>query len=196
MSAVKQLLILACLAFASPAVAQNYLDFGGMYGLGSGGSVTYANPYTNAASCPSGYTAYRILGTPNTDNPVFFCGKFTSGGTTPVADFGGMYGAGAARNHPNPITGGLSCPAGYTSTQVLGTINVDYPMFFCHKAGTANSQYRFGGMFGYYWNGSDHLAYNNPLTTSPSCPTNYTRASALGSEYIDYEVNNCYLKMY
>ncbi|HYO70695.1 MAG TPA: hypothetical protein VEU33_31910 [Archangium sp.] len=196
MSNLKQLLGLACFAIASPALAQNYVDFGGMYGFGSNGSVAYPNPYTNATSCPSGYTAYKVLGTPNIDNPVFFCGKITSGGTTPVADFGGMFGFGYASNYPNPITGGFNCPAGYTATRVLGTTNVDYSVFVCHKAGTANSQYRFGGMYGYYWDGTNHWAYNNPLTGAPSCLIGHTSNQALGTTNIDYELVGCYRKMY
>ena len=34
--------------------------------------------------------------------------------------------------------------------------------------------YDFGGMYGYYWNGSANLIYPNPATGKNSCPEGYS----------------------
>jgi hypothetical protein len=196
MNSLKQLILLAAFAFASPALAQtNYQLFGGMFGYG-GNNQVYLNPYTNAASCPQGYATYQILGSEGIDYPLYYCGRTPSSGVVPVADFGGMFGYGNPNNYPNPITGGFNCPAGYTATQVLGTNGTDYAVFFCHKAGTSNSQYRLGGMWGGYWTGSFHADYPNPLTSGGSCPSGFTASKTLGTFNLDYHVVPCHLKMF
>src|SRR5512140_3186602 len=48
-------------------------------------------------------------------------------------DFGGAFGYVAGNPVPNPATGSATCPAGYTATTILGTINVDYPVYFCSR---------------------------------------------------------------
>jgi hypothetical protein len=187
MKNMKHLFALACVAVASPALAQ--MDFGGMYGFGN--NQNYANPYTGGQSCPTGYAAYRILGTPGIDNNLFFCGR-TPNGTTPVADFGGMYGYGSPNNYPNPFTGGFSCPAGFTATKVLGTVNIDYSAFVCHRTGTRSPLVTFGGMFGGYFKDGNHLTYPNPLTAADTCPSTFSASATLGTVNVDYGVLYCY----
>jgi len=189
MKNMKHLFALACVAVASPALAQ--MDFGGMYGFGS--NQNYANPYTGGQSCPTGYAAYRILGTPGIDHDVFFCGR-TPNGTSALADFGGMYGYGATQNYRNALTGGFSCPSGFTATKVLGTLNMDYAMFFCHRpvSNTTTPLVSFGGMYGGYWKDGNHHAYPNPLTAASSCPSTYSAAASLGTVNVDYAVWYCY----
>ncbi len=197
MKNVKNLLALACVAVASPVLAQTTtppprMEFGGMYGFGS--NRNYPNPYTNGLSCPTGYGAYRILGTPGIDHNVFFCGRVPTSTTVTaaVADFGGMYGYGATQNYRNPLTGGFSCPTGFTATQMLGTANMDYEMFLCHRPGTTTPLVTFGGMFGGYWKDGAHQTYPNPLTGAGSCPSTYSAAAFLGTLNIDYVVWSCY----
>jgi len=189
MKNMKYLFALACVAVASPALAQSSMDFGGMYGFGN--NRNYPNPYTGGQSCPTGYGAYRILGTPGIDNNLFFCGRIPNG-STPVADFGGMYGYGSPDNYPNPLTGGFSCPAGFTATRVLGTSGVDQPVFVCHRAGTTSPLVKLGGMYGGYWDGTNHQYYPNPVTGSNYCPSGYSIAAALGTINLDYGIIFCY----
>lgn len=91
------------------------------------GGPNYNNPTTNAATCPTGYTATKISGTPNLDWPLYVCTRKVSDTTSPTPtqyfDFGGMYGSGGTPSswtlQNNPLTGAKTCPAGYTSTPVL-----------------------------------------------------------------------------
>jgi peptidoglycan hydrolase-like protein with peptidoglycan-binding domain len=120
------------------ATSNQIYDFGGMYGYGwnttTNTANNYLNPATNGMSCPTGYTASQVLGTSGQDWPVYFCYAPHTTTSQPVYYFGGMYGYGSPSNYPNPLTGSLSCPAGYTSSQVLGTPNADWPVYFCYKA--------------------------------------------------------------
>ncbi|HYO66589.1 MAG TPA: hypothetical protein VEU33_10940 [Archangium sp.] len=183
MNHLKALLTLACFAIASPALAQRYMDFGGMYGYPgvAGGPGYYGNPYANNLDgCPSGYTAYQVFGQPGpVDYPLYVCGRITTGNTTPEADFGGLF----STFFNNPFTGGQSCPSGYTTTQVLGLINVDYPLFYCHRPAAANPRFRLGGMYSYYNNGSGVAYYPNPVLTTlkDACPSGFTTAQGLGA---------------
>lgn len=52
--------------------------------------------------------------------------------------------------------------------------------------------YDFGGMYGWYWNGSGHAYYPNPVTNAPSCPLGYQGATILGTENLDYPVVFCF----
>lgn len=192
------------LALASTPPSNTYMDFGGMYGYASGGRV-YANPYTGLASCPAGYTATPVVGTTGVDFPLMLCGRVTSGGTLPLADFGGMFGYGrldgstATFQFNNPITGGFSCPAGYYATQVLGneTSIYDYPLYYCHRPHVPGSYvyYRLGGMFGNYGNGTTTARYPNPVTGNNGCSFGYTRTQMWGAFQLDYKAFFCHLPM-
>jgi len=190
------LLAVVCSAASSTALAQSYMDFGGMYGYSGEfeANGVYVNPYTGADSCPTGYTAYQIYGTPGpADHQVYFCGRITSvaNNTTPVADFGGMW----SFTYGNPLTGGYSCPTGYTQTQVLGTINVDYGLYYCHRATAASPQYRLGGMFGTYATSLANLSYPNPLVRKPDCPAGYIKQNTMGV-IVDRPLYYCYQQLY
>ena len=104
-------------------------DFGGAYG---GGSSPYPNPATGAASCPAGYTSTQVYGTTSLDWPVWTCWRPHAAG---ARDFHGMYGFGYEGPKPlsyvHPLTGGLSCPAGSTATNVFGTTSLDWPVVVC-----------------------------------------------------------------
>lgn len=172
-----------------------HMHFGGMYGARAGGS--YINPYTGGSSCPAGYTAYRTLGTPNLDYDLVYCGRMASSGTEPVADFAGAFGWHSNGARTNPITGGTSCPSGHLTTQALGTYRVDYDAYYCHRqhvAGTS-TRYRFGGMYGWHYNGSTHAVYVNPITGGASCPNGFTATQMLGTFNVDYDVVFCYRDM-
>lgn len=103
-------------------------------------SPGYNHPTTNAQSCPVGYTATKISGTPNVDNSLYVCTRKSSNtsASTPTQyfDFGGIWGTSGGFTwyedvfgprikttdtlDVNPYTGAASCPVGYTSQQVLG----------------------------------------------------------------------------
>ena len=107
-------------------------------------------------------------------------------------DFGGMYGNSKLGNFNNPITGTQGCPTGYSSQQIMGTTNVDYPLYYCfrmHKDGVP-SQYDFGGIY----SGSNAGTRVNPVTGAGSCPAGYTSVQVYGenSHTPDYPVNFCY----
>ncbi len=172
-----------------------HMHFGGMYGSSDNGA--YINPYTGAASCPAGYTAYHTLGTPNLDYDLYFCGRFADNGTEPVADFAGAFGWYLGGSYSNPITGGTSCPSGYQTTVTLWSSNIDYPIEYCHHPHVVGTpeRYRFGGMYGYYWNGSAFAPYVNPITGAASCPDGFTATRVLGTPNIDFDVFFCYRDM-
>lgn len=97
-----------------------------MYGTGS--PAVYNNPTTNAQSCPTGYVATKISGTPNLDWDLYTCTRAVSSTATPAPtqyfEFGGMWGTGGTLSAPyirqvNPYTGANTCPTGFTQTQVL-----------------------------------------------------------------------------
>lgn len=115
--------------------------------------------------------------------------------------FGGMFGYGYNKSkleqikYLNSVTNQNSCPNGYTATQVLGTINVDYPIFYCYKIvdSKQTSEYDFGGLYGYGYDTvtSKILIYKNPLTGSDSCPISFKAVQVLGTENIDYNLFYC-----
>ncbi|MBN8468586.1 trypsin-like serine protease [Corallococcus exiguus] len=109
--------------------SETFLDFGGMWGYVN--HVLKPNPFTNAASCPAGFTDKRVLGA-SIDYPLHLCYKHHVSNTTPTYPFGGMWGQVNGGNYvPNPATGGINCPAGFTDKQVLGSGGVDYEVHFC-----------------------------------------------------------------
>lgn len=93
------------------------------------------NPYTNSESCPTGYTQYTVLGTPNLDWYLYYCLK-NLGTTMPTRDFGGIWGMGSdvpGNTYKNPVTNSASCPAGYTVKVGWGTDNFDWLLRWCYK---------------------------------------------------------------
>ena len=96
------------------------VDFGGMYGEASRGFV---NPATGAASCPAGYKATQVHGEDGVDAPLWICTRPSLAGSEPALDFGGMYVPYSFDEGPrtcvNQMTGGASCPAGYTAIKML-----------------------------------------------------------------------------
>jgi hypothetical protein len=110
--------------------SETVLDFGGMWGTVNGN--VKVNPFTGAAVCPPGYQTQQVLGTTHVDESVFVCQKPHVPGTTPTHAFGGMWGQINGGTYvPNPSTGNITCPAGFTDTQVLGTGGLDYELHFC-----------------------------------------------------------------
>ena len=115
--------------------------FGGMYSNAwpiaqgcansSGGQLLFGNPYTGGASCPAGYNVQNVFVSQN-PNATYSClwlcyAGSASGGGGGGKSYGGTFevahtiaqgcqisGAGGVGDFPNPITGGYSCPAGYT----------------------------------------------------------------------------------
>ena len=171
-------------------------DFGGMYGYGFDSTQkTYTNPATGAVSCPSGYMAAQVLGTPNADWPVYFCYQPHTGANQ-IYDFGGMYGYGAMKTYVNPATGAASCPAGYTAAQVLGTPNLDWPVYFCYRPHTANSSsaLNFGGMYGDGFE-TARRTFVNPLTGAASCPSGFTASLLLWTANTDWPLYFCYQQL-
>ncbi|MGG2048033.1 hypothetical protein [Burkholderia gladioli] len=191
--------LLFIVGIAADAQAQQ-MDFGGMYGMGGTPPGTYFNnPATNAPSCPAGYTAYQVLGTSNVDWPAFWCGRPHVSGVDPLFDFGGTYAYSSStaqgavpwkgyNAYVNPFTHTDTCPPGYSSSQVLGTSNVDNTLYFCYRPHQASGpSMTFGGMTG------DGLPpYPNPATgTSYTCPQGYVRYSAYGTPGVDYAIFYC-----
>jgi hypothetical protein len=169
------------------------MDFGGMYGESASGP--YFNPYTGGRSCPPGFRAYKILGTYNQDYDLYFCGRFPNAFSEPLVDFGGAYGGhDSGTLYPNPVKGSPSCPSGFQSRLTLGSYSVDHSLWYCHMPHVTRTRtrYQFGGMYGYYWNGSGTGVYANPATGSDSCPDGFTRAKILGTYNQDYDVHFCY----
>ncbi|MCU1719062.1 hypothetical protein [Pseudomonas sp. 5P_3.1_Bac2] len=191
------LLFVACIATGARA---EQMDFGGMYGMGGTLPGSYFNnPATNAPSCPAGYTAYQVLGTPNVDWPAFWCGRPHVSGVDPLFDFGGIYAYSSStvqgavpwkgyNAYVNPFTYTDTCPPGYSSSQVLGTPNVDNRLYFCYRPHQANGPSMvFAGM-----TGDGQSPYPNPTTgTKYTCPKGYVRYTAYGTPNVDFAIFYC-----
>jgi hypothetical protein len=106
-------------------------DFGGAFGYSSNGA--YPNPVTGSTSCPPGYQDAQALGAYGTDWPVHYCHRQHSPGVPERYQFGGMYGYHDGGFYANPLTGQASCPQGFTASQILGTTNLDYEVWFCYR---------------------------------------------------------------
>lgn len=103
-----------------------YFAFGGMYSADS----TYVNPYTGGKSCPTGYTTHQVLGYPNVDHNLYFCGKRLYSNLPDESEmFSGIHTYKAS----NPATLSQGCPTGYSSTAVHGRTNLDHTVNICYK---------------------------------------------------------------
>ncbi len=168
--------------------------FGGMYGYPSS---AYTNPLAgNTKSCPTNYKGYIVLSQPGVDNKLIVCVGDSSTGATKVADFGGVYtvssnpgGPGGA--YSNPFAGNTyACPTGYTSKQVYGTANVDWPLMFCYRPSTTdNGTKAYGGMYGARGGGRE---YENAVTAMTTCPLTYNSKKIFGLENVDHGIRVCY----
>ncbi|GHG90876.1 hypothetical protein GCM10012319_51240 [Comamonas sp. KCTC 72670] len=110
------------------------LDFGGMYSRNkrTAPTIEKPNPYTGGQSCPPGYAATRILGSAGLDAELFLCHKLRMSKSPPEYPFGGMWGQVNGGTYvPNPSTGAISCPSGYTAKDMLGISGLDYQLAFC-----------------------------------------------------------------
>ncbi|QDE94364.1 hypothetical protein BHS06_34410 [Myxococcus xanthus] len=164
--------------------AEPELDFGGMWGVVNGAPVN--NPYTNEQSCPTGFSPLRILGTPGQDSNLHVCYRHHAPGTVPPYPFGGMWGHVNDAPVSNPTTSTASCPTGFIPRQVLGTANIDHPLYFCELP---SKSLDFGGAFGFVNNGT---LSPNPATGAASCPQGYTKTQAYGSHGRDWSVHFCH----
>jgi len=112
----------------------NYYGFGGMWGESNSGG--YVNPYTGAKNCPTGYTSKLTLGQTMVDYAMYFC-YLNLGIAKPDAnnskDFGGAYGTNDIVTYSNPASGSFGCPVGFKTAPILGTTNVDWPVYFCYR---------------------------------------------------------------
>ncbi|MFP2961255.1 pre-peptidase C-terminal domain-containing protein [Myxococcus sp. 1LA] len=119
-----------------PSLGGNHqaLDFGGMYSRYPRNAPTTLknNPYTGGQSCPPGYAATQVLGTPGVDANLYFCHKLNMSKSEPEYPFGGMWGQVEGGTYvPNRATGAVSCPPGYTAKDMLGINGLDYQLAFC-----------------------------------------------------------------
>jgi hypothetical protein len=118
-------------------------------------------------------------------NLVSGSGNFSAIAGAPILDFGGMYSPG----HPNPATGGESCPAGYTTTQDYGS-PIDQPLFSCvrpHNPDTNTlSGLEFGGLYG-------DSTHPNPFTGAGTCPGGYASTQVYGGSYGNFSDRPIYL---
>jgi hypothetical protein len=165
-------------------VGTPFYNLGGMYG-----EPGHDNPATGGGSCPGGYTSKTVHGYPDMDYAASFCYVAYNG--TPIYDFGGMYSAnfGFVEGKSNPITGARSCPAGYTSSKVLGSGTFDQSIYFCYKEHNESEAPAafFGGMFGFPFD-----SYYNPATGAKSCPAGYYSRKLTGTIEFDYPLYFCY----
>ena len=167
------------------------LAFGGMYGYGAG--QIYVNPFTGRDACPTGYAARAVLGTLGLDDSVFYCFKVISATDQPAFDFGGMYGRGGDTTYSNPATGQPTCPAGFTANQVLGTTNVDWPLYYCARAHVADQLAKpFEGLYGLGTRDAKPIAFEHPLTGRASCPSGLTATAVFGTTNLDWPVYVCH----
>lgn len=104
-------------------------------------------------------------------------------------DFGGMFGAGEGGVFVNAVTGTAGCPAGYTPYEFKGTINVDWPAYYCGRIGGVSEPVAdFGGMYGLTNDAepSGNRWINNAITGGPSCPAGFTAAKVRNQHELYY----------
>jgi len=192
--------LMSLFALPAAAVDPTSMDFGGMYG--SGGPLPgrgFTNPITHGQDCPGGYEAYKVLGTPNVDWPLYWCGRPHLEERPADYDFGGMYSYTSSPNrgvvpwkgryaYINPFTYTDSCPNGYAGVRVFGTDKVDNLLFFCYRPHSQTGPAMdFGGL-----SGNGQTPYPNPLTgTYGTCPSGYNRYSTYGTPHVDYNMFYC-----
>lgn len=183
------------------------LLFDGLYGRSRDDEATYAHAVTGEASCPSGSLDYRVLGSDDVDWPLHACMRAASDSQTLLAvtdyadltfspefdrgfvAFGGMYSrridppsGSTPEGYINPLTGGYSCPEGYSEHLFrghAGVVNVaynDFNTYLCYRdfegrfdLGLAD----FGGVWGC---GGDFGIYSNPLSPD-NMPANCRQAT-------------------
>ncbi len=153
--------------WVDPAAAvTRYPNFGGMY---SPADAPYTSGRTNPLAsntmfCPSGYRAYKMYGATDVDYPIYLClGDPTT--TTPVAQWGGMWGGTTNTYYLNPYSAAGACPTGYTEAQILGLTDTDHTLKYCYKPDTTTAS-NFIGFF------SRYNSYGNPVTGGGfGCPS-------------------------
>lgn len=181
-----------CKTLLDPTMtAGTRIAFGGMFGYGHNGTPqTYTNMVTSQASCPVGYEKSQLLGATSLDYPIFYCYQVLEANETQVYDFGGVFGYGNPSHFPNPFTSAFSCPPGYSSHKVLGTVGLDYDFRYCirsHVSGGAN----FYGLYGFGYDGSA-VNYSNPRTGKNQCPSGSTATTVFGTSGLDYPIVVCH----
>lgn len=164
------------------------IGFGGMYSESDFGTA-YRNPATNDFTCPSGYTRFQVLGSPDEDSRLYSCQRFLGDDEAPLYDFGGAYGFWADGEYENPTTGAATCPSGYQSHQVFGSSERDHALYFCACPSEANepADYGFGGFIGQARDGD----FSSTLDYSNNCNTDYYEYEALGSSQVDWPLSYC-----
>jgi hypothetical protein len=114
------------------------LDFGGFGG-------NWRTPINSGAlPCPDGFPVQptQIHGMKDKDDPLYYCWRKHVPGTSQPYLYGGAYsrnGRDGKASWVNPATGFASCPTGFTSTHVQGSLSrdgtvKDYPLVMCWKA--------------------------------------------------------------
>lgn len=163
----KILLCFTALVLVSFSVSA-YYEFGGMFWFYLGDCHS-PNPVTGACTCPDGFTEEEADGYDG-----WYCIKESSF-LGDAIEFGGIYStATASGGRPNTITGGYTCPDGFTS----GTY-ADSGFFICYQNVSSPANFTdFGGMF----NPEDHS--DNPLTGSETCPSGFEQGVGWPDYYI------------
>ena len=116
------------------------LEFGGMYT----GNGVYKNPLAGSKSgCPTGFESQQVLGFGTEsgggamDHGLHLCyRKIADNAAWEPNDssviFGGIMGDGDSK-YPNPSTGLLTCPDGFTQHVTYGKTGFDNPISYCIK---------------------------------------------------------------
>lgn len=112
-----------------------YMSFGGMYGRYAAAGW-HANPATGQASCPSGYTDRKVLGTASVDWELHYCYRLETGapGAPRSIHFGGLYsGKAGFTSYGNPALNppSAACTSGYAAAQVFGGASIDSALTVC-----------------------------------------------------------------
>jgi hypothetical protein len=175
--------------------------FGYRYDVNDNLLEQLVNPATGVASCPAGYIASPIFGTTGLDYPVYSCFKILRQNEAPGFDFGGMFGwyydhyDQSIKTFNNPKTFAPVCPDGFSTVPLLGTVGLDYDLFYCHRPHESGYE-AFKGLYSFGAVGSaDNLRivhYTNPITNEPTCSTGPQAQQVFGTINLDYPIMMCY----
>ena len=148
---------------------------GGEYLTSAGCDVT--NVATGTCGCPAGFVADNALsGNVVGGHNYTLCYPNTASPSLPSSAYvlaGGVFLNG---NHPNRLTGGYSCPSGYTGRRIMVLSGQDYYVCYPDAGTPLDVSKTIGGVYTVIGEGqvSGACAVPNKLTGACSCPSGYT----------------------
>jgi hypothetical protein len=141
------------------------------------------NPFTGALSCPAGFTQHkigRVIAPESKCGANQFVCLMNNVKSDPLQNYGGGYQVNDqhSQNLPNPLTGDVTCPPGYTAVNTGRVTEPELKGSGANQMSCLNVAHvpTYESTAGFYQvtdtNSLDRIV--NPFTSAPSCPPGYT----------------------